>query len=93
MRFFAPIHLHLHSIGPRSPGNGVQNNSNITTGIINDTPTTGQLEVSLSLRSWATGESLRSWNISGPLPAYSSHNLTTTPAAELLGTSHTLYFA
>jgi hypothetical protein len=104
VRYFAPIMLHLHSIGPgvvhiaqagSQPGatsgtpvrdpEAVQTNTNITTGIVNDTPLTGTANITLSLRSWATGEAMQSWHIYGPVPAYSSRNFSTAPAKEYLG--------
>ena len=83
-RFYAPVLLHLHSIGPISDRETVQNNTNITTGIVNDTPRKGVANVTIVLRSWATGHSLRSWHLAGPVQAFTSHNFSTAPAAEFL---------
>ena len=80
-RYYAPMLLHLHSIGPKN----LQNNTNITTGIVNDTPRTRTANITLVLRSWATGERLKSWHVVGEVPAFSSHNFSTAPAATLLG--------
>jgi beta-mannosidase len=104
VRYFAPIMLHLHSIGPgvvhiaqagSQPGatsgspvpdpEAVQTNTNVTTGIVNDTPFTGTANITLSLRSWATGEAVQSWNVRGPVPAYSSRNFSAAPVKEYLG--------
>ena len=104
VRYFAPIMLHLHSIGPgvvhiaqagSQPGatsgtpvpdpEAVQTNKNVTTGVVNDTPFTGTGNITLSLRSWTTGEAVQSWHVHGPVPAYSSRNFSTAPMKEYLG--------
>jgi hypothetical protein len=104
VRYFAPVMLHLHSIGPgvvhiaqagTKPGatsgspipdpEAVQTNTNITTGIVNDTPFTGFANITLSRRSWATGKVMQSWHIYGSVPAYSSRNFSSTPVKEYLG--------
>jgi len=86
-RYFAPMLLHLHSGWDTTPNTG-WNDTNITAGIINDTPHTGVATVTMTLRSWATGDPLHAWHSTGTLPAYSSHNFTKARKAELLG-NHT----
>ena len=104
VRYFAPIMLHMHSIGPgvyhiaqagTQPGSvsgspvpdpeAVQTNTNVTTGVANDTPFRGTANITLSLRSWATGEAVQSWHVHGLVPPYSSRNFSTAPRKEYLG--------
>ena len=76
--------LHLHAGWDTLPNTG-WNDTNITAGVINDTPQTGAATVTMTLRSWATGKALQTWKPSGKIPAYSSHNFTVVHRAKLLG--------
>lgn len=82
-RFYAPMLLHLHA-GWDTTDNTGWNETNITTGIVNDTPYSGKGVATVVLRSWATGAALRTWNVSGTVPAYSSYNFSKFPRATYL---------
>jgi beta-mannosidase len=82
-RFYSPMLLHIHA-GWDTQINTGWNETNITTGIINDTPHEGKGVAAVVLRSWATGAALRTWNTTGPVPAYSSFNFSKVSRATYL---------
>ena len=83
-RVYAPTLLHLQE-GWDTPNNTGWNETNITAGIANDTPKSAVATVTITLRSWALGSALATWNYTGLVPPYSSHNFTKTRRAALLG--------
>ena len=65
--------MHIHA-GWDTEANTGWNETNITTGIINDTPHKGKGTAAIVLRSWVSGAALKTWNVAGNVPAYSSYN-------------------
>jgi hypothetical protein len=83
-RIYAPVVLIIHS-GWDTPENTGWNDTNITTGIANDTPQSAVATVTMTLRSWTTGEALQSWNSTGTVSAFSSRNFTKAHKSAILG--------
>ena len=82
-RYFAPTLLHLHAGWDTQPNSGWAD-TNITAGVVNDTPRKGSATVTVTLRSWATGASLKSWRVTGDVPAFSSTNISKWHKPQLL---------
>ena len=81
---YAPVLLALHSGWDTEVHTG-WDDTNITAGIANDTPASANATVTMSLRSWATGDALQSWTTTSIIPAYSSRNFTKLHKAAILG--------